>query len=596
MHNLLQFAAALLLTGLPTVLSWGNHHSCRCKPDDPCWPSPHQWKRLNESVQGNLVTVRPVGNVCHAPNFDPEACAKTNNIATNSVWRAEQPGAVQFPNWETWPAHNESCYVDSPRGVPCGQGRISLYSVLVESPSQIQETVRFARRHNLRLAIKASGHDFLGRSTAPDSLQISTYRMKDITFTDNFVPKGCKKHRKGAAATLGAGVRLSDLYKAMSEKGVIAVAGLSHTVVASGGYIQGGGHSPMGPWKGMASDNALEFEVITPKGDLITVNECQNRDLFWALRGGGGGTFGVVASVTVRTWPDPPMILGSVNITTSVNNSEGYWSAVKELHTVLPELSKKGASGYYFMIPESPPMPGLGSVSVVSVALMFADQADQAAVERLLQPLVAAVKKLDNVTIATSTIASPNTNEVIKNFLDGDSDETGGAVAIGSRLISRDFLASSDGPAKLSDALSRLESQKGGVITGHLVAGGQVAKNSGKVDSALNPAWRKALVHITFGYSWPSSTPFHEQQKVYEKITKVGVPILKELEPGRMGAYLNEADSHESNFQESFWGENYKRLYAIKRKWDPTGLFISRQGVGSEDWDDDGLCRVELRA
>ncbi|KLJ12109.1 hypothetical protein EMPG_12773 [Blastomyces silverae] len=569
MRKLLQVAATLILAGLPTALSSGNHASCRCQPEDPCWPSPHKWKRLNESVEGNLVAVRPVGSVCHDQTYDPEACANTKNITQNSFWRAEQPGAVQFPNWETWPAHQESCYVDSPRGDACDQGRVSLYSVLAESPSHIQKAVRFARKHNLRLAIKASGHCFLGRSSAPNS-----------------------KGGKGAAVTLGAGVVLSDLYKALSAKGVIAVAGLAHTVAAPGGYIQGGGHSPMGPWKGMASDNALEFEVVTPKGDLITANEYQNTDLFWALRGGGGGTFGVIASVTVRTWPDPPMILGSVNISTSVDNSEGFWAAVKELHAALPELSDNGAAGYYFIVPQTPPLPDIGSVSAIAVALMFADQDDQAAVERLLQPLTAAVEKLDNVTISTSTLASPNTNAVIDGFLQGDADQTGGAVAIGSRLISRDFLVSSDGPAKLSEALSRIESPPGSVLTGHLVAGGQVAKNAGKVDSALNPAWRKALTHITFGYSWPSSTPFHEQQKIYEKITNVGVPILRALEPGQMGAYLNEADPHESDFQQSFWGENYKRLYAIKKKWDPTGLFISRRGVGSEDWDDDGLCRV----
>ncbi|EEH07998.1 FAD binding domain-containing protein [Histoplasma capsulatum G186AR] len=592
MQKLLQLAAALLLSGLPEALSGHNHTSCRCKPEEKCWPSPHQWKALNESVHGNLVAVRPVGNVCHDPTYDPEACARTKNITHNSFWRVEQPGAVQFTNWETWLARKESCYVDTPRGDACDQGRVSLYSVLVESPSQIQSAVRFARKHNLRLAIKASGHDFLGRSSAPDSLQISTYRMKDIIFTDDFVPKGCKTGGKGSAVTLGAGVVLTDLYKALSKKGVVAVAGLAHTVAAPGGYIQGGGHSPLGPWKGMASDNALEFEVITPKGDLITVNEFQNSDLFWALRGGGGGTFGVVASVTIRTWPDPPMVLGSVNISTSLDNSKGYWAAVKELHAALPELSKNGASGYYFIVPQSPPLPDIGSVSAVVMALMFADQDDQAAVERLLQPLTAAVNKLDNVTISTSTIASPRSNEMIVSLLQGDADDTGNAIAIGSRLISRDFLVSSDGPAKLSDALSRLDSQRGSVITGHLVAGGQVAKNAGKVNSALNPAWRKALTHITFGYSWPSSTPFHEQQKIYEKITKVEVPILRSLEPGQMGSYLNEADSHESDFQESFWGENYERLYAVKQKWDPTGLLISRRGVGSEDWDDDGLCRV----
>ncbi|OAT10283.1 hypothetical protein BDBG_17342 [Blastomyces gilchristii SLH14081] len=255
----------------------------------------------------------------------------------------------------------------------------------------------------------------------------------------------------------------------------------------------------------MASDNALEFEVVTPKVNLITANEYQNTDLFWAIRGGGGGTFSVIASVT---------------------------ATVKELHAALPELSDNGAAGYYFISPQSPSLSDIGSISTITVAFMFADQEDQAAVEHLLQPLAAAIEKLNNATISTFTLVSPNNQQFVKN--------------------------------------------------------------AGKVDSALNLAWRKALTHITFSYSWPSSTPFHDQQKVYENITNVGVPIFRALEPGQMGAYLNKADSHKSDFQQSFWCENYKWLYVIKKRWDSTRLFISCQGVGSEDWDDGGLCQYSL--
>ncbi|KAK2752802.1 hypothetical protein FQN55_005934 [Onygenales sp. PD_40] len=591
MKSLLRVAATFLVAGLPAAFSSG-HPRCRCTPNDSCWPSPDQWKALNHSIQGNLAAVKPVGNVCHDPTFDADACAEVKNITKNSFFRAEQPGAVQFPNWETWSSHNESCYVDTPRGVPCGQGRISLYSAMVESPQQIQEAVRFARKHDLRLAVKGSGHCFLGRSTAPESLQISTYRMKDITFRDDFVPNGCKKGSQGSAVTLGAGVVLSELYRALAAEDVIAVAGVSHSVAAPGGYIQGGGHSPLGHWKGMAADNALEFQVITPKGELVTANEYQNTDLFWALRGGGGGTFGVVASVTIRTFPDPPVVLSSVNITTSPDNSDGYWGAIEKFHKHMPELSEAGASGYYFAVPITPPLPEIGEVSALTSSIMFIDQSDQKAVDKLFNPLIEAVEKIDNVTITYSSLFSPKTNLVMAEFIpEGESDNTGGAVAIGSRLISHDFLASPDGPAKLSEALSQLEFEPGAVFTGHLVAGGQVAKNGGKVDSALNPAWRKTLSHITFGHGWPSNTPFEEQKKIYEKITKVELPLLKALEPD-MGAYLNEADSNEADFQETFWGDNYKRLYEFKQKWDPSGLFITRRGVGSEDWDEDGLCRV----
>ncbi|OAT10282.1 hypothetical protein BDBG_17341 [Blastomyces gilchristii SLH14081] len=144
MRKLLHVATTLILTGLPTALSGRNHASYRCQPEDPCWPSPRKWKRLNESVEGNLVAVRPVGSVCHDPTYDLEACVNTKNISHNSFWRAEQPGAVKFPNWETWPTHQESCYVDSPRGDTCDQGQVSLSSVLAESLSHIQKAAHFA--------------------------------------------------------------------------------------------------------------------------------------------------------------------------------------------------------------------------------------------------------------------------------------------------------------------------------------------------------------------------------------------------------------------------------------------------------------------
>ena len=127
----------------------------------------------------------------------------------------------------------------------------------------------FAVRYNVKIAIKNSGHDFLGRSSAPYSLQISTYKMKNITVVDNFVPSvpsgttattapgGVK------AVTLAAGVQEHELYTYLATQGVMVVGGSANTVGIAGGYIQGGGHSIMGWIAGMASDNALEFTVVT---------------------------------------------------------------------------------------------------------------------------------------------------------------------------------------------------------------------------------------------------------------------------------------------------------------------------------------------
>jgi len=117
----------------------------------------------------------------------------------------------------------------------------------------------FATKNNLRLIIKNTGHDYLGRSTARGALSIWTHKMKNITFS-----KGASKG-VGTTVTIGAGVQVADLYYAVGQQHQSVVAGMAFTVGAAGGYIQGGGHSPMGPYLGMPTDHAIEFKLVTAK-------------------------------------------------------------------------------------------------------------------------------------------------------------------------------------------------------------------------------------------------------------------------------------------------------------------------------------------
>lgn len=237
---------------------------CRCRPHESCWPSVEQWYALNKTINGHLVAVRPAASVCRGDGFDTESCKTATALWTDSVWRSSQPGAMQWQNWEAWPEHHQTCYIESPRNTACDQGRISLYSARVQTASHIQSSVRFAKTHNLRLVIKNTGHDFLGRSTAPESLQIMTHDMKNIHLAEHFLPRGAPKSKhEGPAVTIEAGVQLPEMYAAVARHNRTVLGGSAHTVGAAGGYIQGGGHSPFGAWKGLASDHALEFEVVT---------------------------------------------------------------------------------------------------------------------------------------------------------------------------------------------------------------------------------------------------------------------------------------------------------------------------------------------
>ena len=118
--------------------------------------------------------------------------------------------------------------------------------------------MNFAREHDLRLAIKASGHDYLGRSTAKNSLLISTHLFQNITFHDNFT---VGKQDLGSAVTVGSGVALNTLYKATKDQGKIFVGGTAATVAPAGGYFQGAGHSALSPIFGLLADNTLGMSL-----------------------------------------------------------------------------------------------------------------------------------------------------------------------------------------------------------------------------------------------------------------------------------------------------------------------------------------------
>lgn len=247
----------------------GKTPRCRCLPHEACWPGPEAWTALNATLGGNLVAVEPLGFPCHDPTYSADGCAVATNQTSDSFARALAPGAVQQVNWEAWPAANESCFVlGTDRAVPCGQGSVPLYSAEVEGAAHVQAAVAFARDNNVRLAVKNSGHDYLGRSSAPRSLRIAVHKLDTLEFVDDFVPKAspaAKEQPKpeGPAVRVGTGVYASKLYEEAAARNVTVVVGLSYTVAPAGGYVLGGGHSPLSPWKGMASDNALEFEVVT---------------------------------------------------------------------------------------------------------------------------------------------------------------------------------------------------------------------------------------------------------------------------------------------------------------------------------------------
>lgn len=121
-------------------------------------------------------------------------------------------------------------------------------------------------------------------SVAPNSLSVWTKHIRGISFHDSFRPQHCRSCASYAAVTLGAGEDWGDMYAAAHAHNLTSVGGTGDTI-GLGGYLTGGGHSPLSAKLGLAVDQVLEMEVVLPSGDIVIANEVMNKDIFWAMRG-----------------------------------------------------------------------------------------------------------------------------------------------------------------------------------------------------------------------------------------------------------------------------------------------------------------------
>lgn len=151
-------------------LSLGAFVDAHCISSQPCWPSPSIWAAFNSSINGHLIAPHPPAWPCHDPHYDAALCAEAQSYWTNSSWRSAQAGAMQSLVWES-----AECGIDTPRNVSCDQGMVPTYAVAAESEGDVSAAVKFAKKHKIKLVVKNTGHDYLGRSSGAGSLSIWTH-------------------------------------------------------------------------------------------------------------------------------------------------------------------------------------------------------------------------------------------------------------------------------------------------------------------------------------------------------------------------------------------------------------------------------------
>lgn len=522
--------------------------------------------KFNASIDGRLLRIRPITAACEGNPVDMNACNFVLSQWTNATWRSDQPGAMQSTNWE-----NSSCIEEFDK-IACAQGNIPEFGVNATRYKHVQETIRFANRYNLRLVIKTTGHDYLGRSTAPNSLLLWLHHMKEMTLIKRF--QSCSGETITNAIRLMAGVQWGDVYKWLANYNLVAIGGASSTVGAIGGYLQGGGHGPLTRWQGMAVDQVLEFEIVTADGIIRRANECENADLFWALRGGGGGTYGVVLSAILRTYVSPS--ISAVVSSIQTEHVQDYQRILNEFTQSIRSLSDTYWSGYFYM-----------SDQTLSFALLVpnGNHSENIALYNRLFPY----KATSSVTIKSDQYYFASFYDFFRAIM-SDTNLTGGKVLLGSRLIPETVVKHQTHLLARTFFQARGITKNQSLLIGHLVAGKQASTKS--INTSLNPAWRKALLHMVYSQSLPNEPSNRDFESARLQIHK-SVNHLEAIAGDEQSSYMNEADANEVDWQEKYFGprEHYHRLKIIKRNFDPNDLFICKNCVGSEDWTEDLSCR-----
>ena len=305
--------------------------------------------------------------------------------------------------------------------------------------------------------MKTTGHDYLGRSTAFGSLLLWLHYMKNMTLIESFPL--CSGENISNVIRVGADVQWGEVYNWLAQYNLIAIGGASATVGASGGFLQGGGHGPLTRWKGLAADQVLEFDVIMADGSRQTVNECENGDLFWALRGGGGGTFAVVLSVVLRTYPSPTLI-GSIQ-TMRAPNETRYNDFIHNFVDCYPH-SDLGWSGYFYLIGET-----------FAIAF-FLPNGDINVANTIISLLISNYSDLQFLTNLVYPFASFNEfyDAVLKS-----GNPTGSNVLLGSRLIPETVIRNQSG--QVAHAFFQAKGGNESFLIGHLVAGDPSEQKTG---------------------------------------------------------------------------------------------------------------------
>lgn len=537
---------------------------------------------LNQTVNGRVHSNRPYALPCFSMYEgtpvarDEAACARVQANYTAPKVRNNIPGAYMGAQSEMCISDPEDqCELDpkNPYNAAaytnknCRQGDVPPYYMEITNEHDVQAAFSYSRASGTRLVVKNSGHDFLGHSSKKGALALWTRNLRNLKYSPSFRPSGCDSSiAPKKAITMGAGVNCGEAYRFARDNRVTILCGYAETVGLSGGWVQNGGHSVLSAAHGLGVDRVLEFKIVTPDGVYRTANAYENQDVFWALRGGGGNTFGVVLESTHLVEEDFPVV--SIHIGFDSEDDDATLGFMKVLIENAVAWGDKGIGGH-----------------IVGTSVVYLTS------EASLEEVKNITKPLSDYVLARSGYSDVKQLESFhgfyREFITTNTAAAGPATLAASRLIDRDVMASKEGQEKLVAFYKDIIAHKGTLyvpVDTPVIYKGHVANST-----SVTPGWYKSIWHITTGVSYAYNSTLAERKQAVDRALQL-TKTLKDISPNT-GAYMNEANPFTPDWQEDFWGmENYARLLDIKERYDPDRLLLCWRCVGWRESDVASAC------
>jgi hypothetical protein len=419
--------------------------------------------------------------------------------------------------------------------------------VFCESREDVQRTVRWARKHAVRIVPRSGGHSYGGYSTSPSGVIVDVSRLKGVALD-------ARGH-----AIVGAGARLIDVYDGLWRHGRTVPAGSCPTVGIAG-LTLGGGVGLASRKFGLTCDNLLEGTVVLADGSAVLANAHQHPDLYWALRGGGGGNFGIVTRLVFRTHP-----VGQV----ATYSLEWPWSDAKSVVQAWQKLAPRAPDGLFSVLNLN---AAAGGRAHITSAGQFFGNADK--LRELLKPLANAG------TPTRFTVTS-------RSYMDAQEMWAGcGGTLAECHLPPQGNLGRSTFKGKSSFANAPLTSAGIDTMLHQIEARISTGTGSGIIplDSyggAINRVKKHATAFVH------RDALFSMQYLAYWDAAAAAEPNLRWLKSFYAAmrphvspfAYQNYIDPDLPKWGRAYYGTNLDRLIAVKRKYDPQNVFTFSQSI-----------------